>query len=94
MEFSVWGIITAIVVGAIIGLLGRLVVPGKQPIPIWLTIVIGIAAAFLGTFIARSLGIATETRGIDWIELIVQVVVAAIGVLLVSQMYGRRAVSH
>lgn len=87
MDFSVWGIITAIVVGAIIGLLGRLVVPGKQPIPIWLTIVIGIAAAFLGTLLARSLGIATETNGIDWLELIVQVVVAAIGVLLVTRLY-------
>ena len=87
MDFSVWGIITAIVVGAIIGLLGRLVVPGKQPIPIWLTIVIGIAAAFLGTLLARSLGLATETNGIDWLELIVQVVLAAIGVLLVTRLY-------
>lgn len=87
MDFSVWGIITAIVVGAIIGLLGRLVVPGKQPIPIWLTIVIGIAAAFLGTLLARSLGLATETNGIDWLELIVQVVLAAIGVLLVMRLY-------
>ena len=87
MDFSVWGIITAIVVGAIIGLLGRLVVPGKQPIPIWLTIVIGNAAAFLGTLLARSLGLATETNGIDWLELIVQVVLAAIGVLLVTRLY-------
>src|SRR3954447_26263641 len=50
---TVTGIITAIIVGAIVGALGRLVVPGRQPIPIWLTIIIGIVAAFIGTFIAR-----------------------------------------
>src|SRR5690242_11576812 len=71
---TVTGIITAIIVGAIIGALGRLVVPGRQPIPIWLTIVIGIVAAFVGTFIARALGIPTETSGIDWLELLVQVI--------------------
>ena len=91
---TVTGIITAIVVGAIIGALGRLVVPGRQPIPIWLTIVIGIIAAFLGTFLARALGIPTVTRGIDWLELIVQVVVAAIGVVLVANLYGRRSVGR
>ena len=41
---TVTGIITAIIVGLVIGALGRLVVPGKQNIPIWLTIVIGIVA--------------------------------------------------
>ena len=89
---TVTGIITAIVIGAIIGALGRLVVPGRQPIPIWLTIVVGIVAAFIGTFIARAIGIPTATSGIDWLELVVQVVVAAIGVILVSNAYGRRSI--
>ena len=88
---TITGIITAIIIGAIIGALGRLVVPGKQHIPIWLTIVIGIVAAFIGTFIARALGVA-DTRGIDWIELLVQIIVAAIGVSLVAGLYGRRGV--
>ncbi|GAA1254547.1 GlsB/YeaQ/YmgE family stress response membrane protein [Pseudonocardia aurantiaca] len=89
---TVTGIITAIVIGAIIGALGRLVVPGRQPIPIWLTILVGIVAAFIGTFIARAIGIPTATSGIDWLELLVQVIVAAVGVVLVSNLYGRRAV--
>jgi uncharacterized membrane protein YeaQ/YmgE (transglycosylase-associated protein family) len=87
---TVTGIITAIVVGAIIGALGRLVVPGRQPIPIWLTILIGIVAAFIGTFLARAIGISTATPGIDWGELVVQVIVAALGVFLVAGAYGRR----
>ncbi|MFC4950772.1 GlsB/YeaQ/YmgE family stress response membrane protein [Pseudonocardia sp. GCM10023141] len=91
---TVTGIITAIVVGAIIGALGRLVVPGRQPIPIWLTILIGIVAAFIGTFLARALGIPTQTSGIDWLELLVQVIVAAIGVIAVAGLYGRRSIRH
>lgn len=88
---TITGIITAIVVGAIIGFLGRLIVPGRQHIPVWLTIVIGIVAAFIGTFVARAIGIPTETSGIDWLELLVQVIVAAIGVALVAGLYGRRS---
>jgi uncharacterized membrane protein YeaQ/YmgE (transglycosylase-associated protein family) len=82
------GIITAIVIGLIIGALGRLVVPGKQNIPIWLTILIGIVAAIVGTFIASALGV-NDTKGIDWIELIIQVVLAAVGVAAVAGLYGR-----
>jgi uncharacterized membrane protein YeaQ/YmgE (transglycosylase-associated protein family) len=91
---TVTGIITAIVIGAIIGALGRLVVPGRQPIPIWLTIVVGVVAAFIGTFIARAVGIPTATSGIDWLELLVQVIVAAIGVVIVANLYGRRSVQR
>ena len=86
---TVTGIIMAIIIGAIIGALGRLVVPGRQPIPIWLTIVVGIVAALIGSAIARSLGFA-NTAGIDWRELIVQVILAAIGVVIVSNLYARR----
>jgi uncharacterized membrane protein YeaQ/YmgE (transglycosylase-associated protein family) len=82
------GIITAIIIGAIIGALGRLVVPGRQAIPIWLTILIGIAAAILGSIIADLLNVGT-TRGVDWIELLIQVALAAVGVMLVAGSYGR-----
>jgi uncharacterized membrane protein YeaQ/YmgE (transglycosylase-associated protein family) len=83
---TVGGIITAIVIGLIIGALGRLVVPGKQDIPIWLTIAIGIVAALIGTAIVGSL---RDTNGIDWIELVVQVVLAAVGVVLATRLYRR-----
>ena len=86
---TVTGIITALIVGLIIGALGRLVVPGRQNIPIWLTMVIGVVAALVGTVLARALGIATATSGIDWLELLVQVAVAAVGVALVAGFWGR-----
>ncbi|MFJ8579025.1 GlsB/YeaQ/YmgE family stress response membrane protein [Micromonospora sp. NPDC093277] len=83
---EVTGIFTAIFIGLIIGALGRLVVPGKQKISIWLTLLIGIVAALLGTLVASAFGVA-DTRGIDWIELALQVGFAAIGVSIAS---GRR----
>jgi len=89
---TITGVITAIVIGAIIGALARLILPGRQAIPIWLTIVVGIVAAFIGTFIARLLGIPTATRGIDWLELLVQLIVAVIGVAAVAGAYGRRGI--
>lgn len=79
-------IISAIIVGAIIGALGRLVVRGRQHISIVATILIGIIAALIGTFIANAMGVG-DTNGIDWIKLIIQVVLAAIGVSIYA---GRR----
>jgi uncharacterized membrane protein YeaQ/YmgE (transglycosylase-associated protein family) len=90
---TVTGIISALIVGLIIGALGRLVVPGKQNIPIWLTMVIGVVAALLGTVLARWVGVS-NTPGIDWIELLFQVVLAAIGVALVAGIGGRRGVTR
>jgi uncharacterized membrane protein YeaQ/YmgE (transglycosylase-associated protein family) len=83
-------IISAIVVGAIIGALGRLVVPGRQNISIWLTIGIGIVAALVGGLIASALGVG-HTSGIDWIKLIIQVALAAVGVSLVAGRAGSRS---
>jgi uncharacterized membrane protein YeaQ/YmgE (transglycosylase-associated protein family) len=89
---TVSGIISALIIGLIIGALGRLIVPGRQAIPIWLTILIGIGAALLGTAIARAAGLA-DTNGVDWLEVFIQVLLAAIGVALVSGLYGRRRVT-
>ncbi|GGQ04396.1 GlsB/YeaQ/YmgE family stress response membrane protein [Streptosporangium pseudovulgare] len=80
---TIASILGAIVIGAIVGALGRLVLPGRQPIGWFLTIAVGIVAALIGTAIAQSLGVAT-TDGIDWIELVMQVVLAAVGVGLVA----------
>jgi uncharacterized membrane protein YeaQ/YmgE (transglycosylase-associated protein family) len=87
---EVTGFIAAIVIGLIIGALGRLVVPGKQDIPLWLTLLIGVFAAILGTLLAGAIGVA-ETGGIDWIELALQIALAAGGVVLATTLLSRRA---
>jgi uncharacterized membrane protein YeaQ/YmgE (transglycosylase-associated protein family) len=89
-EMTITGIITAILIGAVVGVLGRLVLPGKQPIGMLVTVLVGIVSAFIGTAIARAIGIPTATNGVDWLELLVQVVVAALGVALVASLMGRR----
>jgi len=88
---TIEGIISAIIIGAVIGALGRLVVPGKQDIPIWLTIVIGVVAALIGTLIVGSF---RDTEGVDWVELLVQVALAAGAVALVAGTRGRRGVTR
>ena len=77
------GLITAIIVGAIIGVLARLVLPGKQNISLVMTVAVGIVAAIIGTFIASAIGV-DDTNGIDWIELAIQVALAAVGVSIVA----------
>ena len=80
---TIEGILGAIIIGLVIGALGRLILPGKQDIPIWLTIVVGILAALIGSAIVGSL---RDTNGIDWVELLVQLVLAVVGVALVTRM--------
>lgn len=82
------GVIGAIFIGLIIGALGRLVVPGRQRIPIWLTIGVGIIAALIGTAIVGD--DIRDTDGVDWIELIVQVALAAAGVAITASIRGNR----
>lgn len=83
------GIITAIIIGAIIGVLGRLLLPGRQNISMLLTVIVGIVAALLGSFIAGQLGVQ-NTAGVDWTEILIQVILAAVGVGLVAGFSGRR----
>ncbi|HYO33482.1 MAG TPA: GlsB/YeaQ/YmgE family stress response membrane protein [Nocardioidaceae bacterium] len=85
---TVSGVITAIIVGLILGVLGRAIAPGKQAIPIWLTIVVGIVAALIGSAIV---GPMRSTTGFDWVELLVQIVLAVVGVIAAAAVYGGRS---
>jgi uncharacterized membrane protein YeaQ/YmgE (transglycosylase-associated protein family) len=86
---TVTGIISALIVGLIIGALGRLVLPGRQNLGILVTMGVGVVAALIGTAIARATGVA-DTNGIDWIELLFQIALAAVGVFLVAAIMRRR----
>ncbi len=82
----IWGIIG----GAIIGVLGRLLLPGRQNISMVMTVVAGIAAALLGGVLADLLGVG-ETAGIDWIRHAIQLALAVLFVWLVTRMGSRSA---
>jgi len=86
---TVGGIISAIIIGLVLGIVGRALAPGKQAIPIWLTAVVGIIAALIGTAIVGGL---QDTEGLDWVEIVVQIVLAIIGVMAAAALYsGRKA---
>ncbi|MEU0088492.1 GlsB/YeaQ/YmgE family stress response membrane protein [Streptomyces sp. NPDC006274] len=87
MEIS--GIISAIVIGIVIGVLGRLVLPGRQRIGVLWTIAVGIVAAFIGTALAAAIGVA-DTKGVDWIEWLVQIALAATGVAALERFKAPR----
>jgi len=80
----------AIIAGLIIGALARAVLRGRQNIPLWLTIVLGIIGAILGNVIASGIGVR-HTNGIDWIRHILQIGAAAVLIALISPAYAARA---
>ncbi len=84
-----YSIVGAIIVGLVLGLLAKLILPGKQAVPIWLTILVGIVAAVIGNYVAGLFGVA-ETPGIDWIRHLFQVIFALVGVGVVSGIYAKR----
>ena len=70
-------IIGTIIFGAIIGLLARVVLPGRQKVSLFMTVVIGIVGALLGYWLAGVLGV-NDTKGIDWIRWVISIAVAAV----------------
>ncbi|WP_374984218.1 GlsB/YeaQ/YmgE family stress response membrane protein [Streptomyces fradiae] len=79
----------AIVAGLAIGLLAKLVLPGRQPIPLWLTVLLGIGGAVVGNALASAFGVR-HTGGIDWIRHIFQIGVAASLIAFVTPLWSRR----
>lgn len=84
-----WTIIIALFVGAVIGGLARLLLPGKQKMSLMATIGIGFIAALLGGLLAEAFGLA-DTDGIDWIKFFMQLGLAVVGVGFYSGWFFRR----
>jgi uncharacterized membrane protein YeaQ/YmgE (transglycosylase-associated protein family) len=74
-------VIWTLIVGFVIGMLARLVVPGRQPIGCWVTTAVGVVGAFVGLLIGRALDVG------DGLTFLIEVAVAAILVWLLA---GRR----
>ncbi|MBB1259869.1 GlsB/YeaQ/YmgE family stress response membrane protein [Streptomyces alkaliterrae] len=77
----------AIIVGLVLGVLARAILPGKQNIPIWLTIIFGMLGALLGNAVAGWIGVE-DTRGIDWIRHLLQLLGAILIVGLGAPLYA------
>jgi uncharacterized membrane protein YeaQ/YmgE (transglycosylase-associated protein family) len=70
-------ILGTIIFGAIVGVLARAVLPGRQAYGWIVTILLGIAGALIGYWVWGALG-GGNTRGIDWIRLAISVAAAAL----------------
>lgn len=84
MEILGW-----ILFGLIIGALAKLVMPGRDPGGIIVTILLGIGGALLGGFIGRSMGLMGDDQQAGWIA-------AFLGAILLLVIYrmiaGRRRI--
>jgi len=72
-EVTFWGVIWYAVAGLVIGALARLILPGKQNMSIWWTIILGVVAAIVGGLIWNAL--FPDNEGVAWIGSIIVAVV-------------------
>ncbi|WP_351225151.1 GlsB/YeaQ/YmgE family stress response membrane protein [Streptomyces sp. NPDC002133] len=80
------GWLWAIIVGFVLGLLAKAILPGKQHSPLWLITIFGIIGGIVGNSLAMAFGIG-ETRGIDWGRHALQIVAALVVVWLGDMAY-------
>src|SRR3546814_13303010 len=81
-------IISWIFTGLIVGAIAKLIMPGKDPGGIIVTILLGITGALLAAFTSRALGIGTGDSWIGWIASIFGSVILLVVYWLIV---GRRA---
>ena len=79
-------LLLAVLFGLVIGALAKLVMPGRDPGGIIVTMLLGIAGAVLGGFIGRALGWYGEGEPAGW----VMSFVGAVALLALYRMFSRR----
>lgn len=87
-----WTVITTIIVGAIIGALARLFLPGKQTISVLVTVILGILGALIGSWLTLQFGYQNSSGGFEWIPFLVGIVVAALLIVGYGAMTGKKQV--
>ena len=80
-------IITTLCIGLVVGVIAKLLMPGRDPGGCIITILLGIAGSFVGTWIGR-LFFATENYAAGWI---MSIVGAMILLLLYRLVAGRKS---
>ena len=82
------GILWMILIGLIAGAIAKLIMPGRDPGGIVMTILLGIAGSFVGGFLARMLGMGGEG---DMTAGLIGSIIGAIILLALYRMFvGRR----
>ena len=81
-------ILSWIVFGLVIGIIAKLLMPGKDPGGFIITMLLGIAVALVGGFIGRAMGFYGPNQGAGWLISIL----GAIILLALYRMLVRRRV--
>jgi uncharacterized membrane protein YeaQ/YmgE (transglycosylase-associated protein family) len=85
-------IIGTIIFGAVIGVLARLVLPGKQNISALITVILGVLGALIGYWVWGLISDKGDTGGIDWIRWFISIAAAAILVVAYGSITGKKQV--
>ncbi|OBG33290.1 GlsB/YeaQ/YmgE family stress response membrane protein [Mycobacterium sp. E3198] len=83
-------IILAIIVGAIIGVVARLVMPGKQTVGMIMTVILGAVGGLIGSAVAGQFGYHNANGGIAWIPFFIGVAAAVVLIAIYEAVTGRR----
>ena len=87
LDLDVSSILTYVLIGLVVGVLARLLVPGRTSMSLLATIVIGVIGAIVGGWLAGA--VFEETEGVDWIA---SIIVAIVLVLLVQNRSRRSTI--
>ena len=82
------GILSWILFGLVVGIIAKLLMPGRDPGGFIVTILLGIAGALLGGFLGRAMGFYGANEGAGWLISIL----GAILLLVLYRMMVRRRV--
>lgn len=85
VDITVWDVIVYILAGLVIGVIARALLPGRQSMSVWMTIVIGVIAAVIGGLLWE--WIFPDNDGIAWIG---SIIVGIVLVWLYAMMTGGR----
>ena len=86
----VGSIILALIAGAVIGFVARLVMPGKQNISMVATVLIGALGGLIGSVVASQFGYHNANGGVAWIPFFIGVVAAIALIAVYESVMGRR----
>ena len=68
-------VLTTLLVGLVVGALAKFIMPGRDPGGIIVTMLLGIAGAFVGTMVGRTMGMYGPNQAAGWIMSIVGAII-------------------
>jgi len=83
------GILSWIILGLVVGVLAKLIMPGQDPGGIIVTILLGVAGAFLGGYLGTLMGLGSVT-GFNMMSLLLAIVGSLILLLLYRMLVSKR----